>query len=83
MTAKLFWENPYQTSNETVITTASAEQVTVAETVFFACSGGQESDYGTIAGVSVLEAVKDGQGHHLYPAGRTRSASGGSRHHRH
>ncbi len=60
MTAKLFWENPYQTSNDTVINTASAEQVTVAETVFFACSGGQESDYGTIAGVSVLEAVKDG-----------------------
>ena len=61
MTTKLFWEDPYQTSNETVIITASAEQVTVAETVFFACSGGQESDHGTIAGIPVLEAVKDSQ----------------------
>ena len=34
--------------------------MTVSATIFYAFSGGQESDAGTIAGLPVLEARKDG-----------------------
>lgn len=61
MTKKLFWENPYQTSNKTRIASVNGSIVTVDETVFYAFSGGQESDYGTIAGHPVFEARKVGK----------------------
>ena len=61
MTKKLFWENPYQTSNETRIASVKGSIVTLDETIFYAFSGGQESDYGTIAGHPILEARKVGK----------------------
>ena len=61
MTKKIFWENPYLTELETVIETVQEELVTVRETIFYAFSGGQESDRGTIGGYSVLSAMKDGK----------------------
>ncbi len=61
MTKKIFWENPYLTELETVIETVQDELVTVRETIFYAFSGGQESDRGTIGGYAVLRAMKDGK----------------------
>lgn len=61
MTQKLFWQDPYLTELETTIETVNGNQVTVKETIFYAFSGGQESDYGTIAGAKVVGARKAGQ----------------------
>jgi Ser-tRNA(Ala) deacylase AlaX len=61
MTKKLFWENPYLTRLETHITHAVDNEVTVKETIFYAFSGGQERDQGTIASYQVLQARKDGE----------------------
>jgi Ser-tRNA(Ala) deacylase AlaX len=60
LVAKLFWQDPYRTSLDTRIASVDGEVVTLAETIFYAFSGGQESDQGTIGGCKVLEARKDG-----------------------
>lgn len=60
MTGKLFWQDPYRRTLDTVIASVEGDAVTVAETIFYAFSGGQESDAGTIAGRPVLEARKAG-----------------------
>lgn len=75
MVRKLFWENPYQTSATTRVAAVDGARVRLAETVFFAFSGGQESDAGTVGGWPVLVAAKDGldivytlsSGHDLAP----------------
>jgi Ser-tRNA(Ala) deacylase AlaX len=80
MTAKLFWEDPYRTELDTIISSVDRNQVTVTSTIFFAFSGGQESDAGSIAGHPVLEARKEGleivyslpDGHGLHPGDRVR-----------
>jgi alanyl-tRNA synthetase len=59
MTKKIFWKNPYLTELETTIQTVNNNQITVKETIFYAFSGGQESDHGTIGGYQVLEAKKE------------------------
>ena len=46
VTRKLFWADPYQTQLDTHITSVSGNEVTVAQTIFYAFSGGQESDAG-------------------------------------
>jgi Ser-tRNA(Ala) deacylase AlaX len=61
MTKKLFWENPYLTQLDTQIVTVNGDDVTVGETIFYAFSGGQESDAGTVDGHHVLQARKDGK----------------------
>lgn len=58
MTIKTFWQNPYLTELETTITSVDKNMITVNETIFFAFSGGQESDHGTIGGFEVIEAKK-------------------------
>ncbi|MEZ4671940.1 MAG: alanyl-tRNA editing protein [Anaerolineae bacterium] len=60
MTHKVFWDDPYLTSLDTVITSVSGALVTVDRTIFYAFAGGQESDSGTLGGMRVLEARKDG-----------------------
>jgi Ser-tRNA(Ala) deacylase AlaX len=60
MTRKVFWEDPYQTRIETTISGVNGAEVTVAETICYAFSGGQERDTGTIGGRIVREARKDG-----------------------
>ena len=60
MTNKLFWQDPYRTSLDTCIASVEGDQVTLEETIFYAFSGGQESDAGTIGGRTVLEARKNG-----------------------
>lgn len=79
-TRKVFWEDPYLSSMDTVVDTVSGDTVTLRETIFYAMSGGQESDAGTIGGQPVLEAGKCGMeiayrlpaDHGLNPGSRVR-----------
>ena len=59
MVTKLFWQDPYLTTLDTRVASVEGDQVTLEETIFYAFSGGQESDAGTIGGRAVLEARKD------------------------
>lgn len=70
MTRKLFWDDPYRSALDTVVASVDGETVRLAETIFYAFSGGQESDHGCIGGLPVLEARR--QGHDIaytLPAG--------------
>lgn len=58
MTRKVFWEDPYLTELETRVFSNKGNDITVEETIFYAFSGGQESDSGTIGNRRVLEARK-------------------------
>jgi Ser-tRNA(Ala) deacylase AlaX len=60
MTKKVFWDNPYATSHQTLVSSIEGDEVELESTIFFAFSGGQESDHGTIAGIPVITARKDG-----------------------
>jgi len=57
---KKFWDDPYQTSLITTVTRSEGAQVTLSETIFYAFSGGQQSDRGSIGGFEVLQAEKVG-----------------------
>jgi Ser-tRNA(Ala) deacylase AlaX len=61
MTKKMFWKNPYKTHHETELTAVSDEGITLEETIFYAFSGGQESDSGSIGGFPVIDAYKSGK----------------------
>jgi len=61
MVEKVFWTNPYLTELATRIVSVNGNNITVERTIFFAFSGGQESDTGTIGGYAVKQAKKDGQ----------------------
>lgn len=56
---KVFWENPYLTELEANVTSVNGDVVTLDQTIFYAFSGGQQSDSGTIEGLTVLEAKKE------------------------
>ena len=56
MTKKIFWDDPYLTQLETYVTSVQGDEITVEQTIFFAFSGGQESDHGTIGNSRVLQA---------------------------
>ena len=60
MTVRLFWEDPYATSNDAVVTAVDSADVELDRSVLFAFSGGQESDFGSIGGHHVLQARLDG-----------------------
>ena len=57
---KKFWDDPYQTSLITTVTGAEGARITLSETIFYAFSGGQQSDMGSIGGFEVLRAEKAG-----------------------
>ena len=61
MTKKVFWEDPYLTELEATVTKVDGQEILIDRTIFFAFSGGQESDHGTISGLAVREARKSGQ----------------------
>lgn len=70
MTRKVFWEDPYLKQLSTRIAGVDGNTVTVDETIFFAFSGGQESDAGTIGDRPVEEArLADGQIYYTLPDG--------------
>ncbi len=60
MTIKLFGEDPYLTECTVTVTEINSNKVKLDRTIFFAFSGGQASDEGTIDGINVTEAVKQG-----------------------
>ncbi len=57
---KLFWADPYATQCRATILGVDGQDVRLDASVFFAFSGGQESDTGTIGGYAVANARKDG-----------------------
>ncbi|OGB50628.1 MAG: alanyl-tRNA editing protein [Burkholderiales bacterium RIFOXYC12_FULL_60_6] len=57
---KLFWEDPYLTRVETSVSAVADDEVLLCSTIFFALSGGQERDHGTIGGFQVRQASKRG-----------------------
>jgi alanyl-tRNA synthetase len=60
MVRKIFWLDPYRTALNTRVGQVDGRRVRLEETIFFALSGGQESDTGTVAGHAVLLAETDG-----------------------
>jgi len=75
MTDKVFWRDPYLRQLDTRVAGVDGAEVTLEKTIFFALSGGQESDQGTIGGRPVLQATICGfdivytleEGHGLKP----------------
>ncbi len=61
VTRKLFWDVPYLTQPDTTVTVVNGADIRVAKTIFYAFSGGQESDAGTIGNFPVVEARKEGK----------------------
>ncbi|MDA3902063.1 MAG: alanyl-tRNA editing protein [Desulfuromusa sp.] len=61
MTQKTFWLDPYSTHHKTYVVSVTGDEVTLDATIFFAFSGGQESDHGTIGGFTVLSVRKNGR----------------------
>jgi len=60
MVKKLFNEDPYQTECEATVVSMMGPEINVDQTVFFAFSGGQASDSGTINEIPVTEATASG-----------------------
>ncbi len=60
MTEKVFWEDPYQTELTSKVTSINGNEIELSHTIFYAESGGQESDSGTIGGIPVIKAEKSG-----------------------
>jgi Ser-tRNA(Ala) deacylase AlaX len=58
MTVKRFRTDPYLTRLSTTVSSVQGDQVVLGETIFYALSGGQESDQGRIGGYPVIEARK-------------------------
>jgi hypothetical protein len=60
MTKKYFWDDPYATSHQTVVSAVDGGEIELGSTIYFAFSGGQEGDQGTIGGIPVFSARKEG-----------------------
>jgi Ser-tRNA(Ala) deacylase AlaX len=59
-TNKLFWEDPYKTECDANVVKINNNEVVLDQSVFYAFSGGQASDSGSINDIPVLEAKKAG-----------------------
>ena len=53
-----FWDDPTLTELAVRITAIAGAEVRVDQTIFYAQSGGQESDHGTLGGIDVIDARK-------------------------
>ena len=56
-TKKLFWDDPYMKECEAEVLKVENDKVALDQTIFYAFSGGQASDSGTIADIPVKEAI--------------------------
>lgn len=61
MTRKQFWSDPYQTELLARVRRVEGERVWLDATIFYAFSGGQESDSGSIGGCPVCAAERQGR----------------------
>ena len=57
---KIFWDDPYLTTCRARVVSIDGRKVRVDQTIFYAFSGGQLCDEGTIGGIKVVEACKQG-----------------------
>jgi Ser-tRNA(Ala) deacylase AlaX len=57
MMRKVFWDDPYQRTLATRITSVNGNRILLEETIAFSFSGGQESDAATINDIPVLDSV--------------------------
>ncbi len=56
---KLFWKDPYKKECRAKVKKIDGRKVVLNQSIFFAFSGGQTSDKGTIGGIEVEKAEKD------------------------
>ncbi|MFO7872801.1 MAG: alanyl-tRNA editing protein [Candidatus Undinarchaeales archaeon] len=56
---KLFWEDPYKKKCKAKVEKVDGKKIILDQSIFFAFSGGQASDKGTIGGIPVLSAEKE------------------------
>ena len=56
-TKKLFWEDPYLKECEATVMKINEREVVLDQSIFYAFSGGQASDSGTIGEIPVKEAI--------------------------
>jgi len=63
---KLFWEDPYLKECTAKVESINGNEVKLSQSIFFAFSGGQESDSGMINGIPVKEARKEADGSITY-----------------
>lgn len=61
LTERHFWEDPYARQLDARIAAVAGDEIELDRTIFYAFSGGQESDAGTIGGLPVLEARLEGR----------------------
>lgn len=57
---KVFWDNPYQTSLITTVSSVNHDRILFDETIVFSFSGGQESDRAHINGLPILDSEIEG-----------------------
>ena len=53
---KVFWDNPYQQSLITKVTSVNGNQILFDETIAFSFSGGQESDSALVNGIQIIDS---------------------------
>jgi Ser-tRNA(Ala) deacylase AlaX len=61
MTRRLFWEDMYTREFEAVVVSTDGTRIVLDQTAFNPRGGGLVSDTGTIAGLRVAEALKEGE----------------------
>lgn len=61
MVEKVFWQDPYLSRLQATVASVQGNDIILDRTIFYAFSGGQESDRGTIGGRPVVDARKRGQ----------------------
>lgn len=57
---KIFWEDPYLSYTSAIVTSVDGQTITLDQTIIYAFSGGQQSDFGRIGGFELIEAKKEG-----------------------
>lgn len=57
---KVFWDNPYQHTLTTKVSSVDGNKVLFEETIAYSFAGGQESDKAWVNGMPVLDSVREG-----------------------
>ena len=56
---KIFWDNPYQHTLQTSVTSINGPEVMFNETIAYSFAGGQESDKATVNGIPILNSRRE------------------------